>query len=119
MKLFTAEEREVLLFLLIGAVVENGIGELGRRREGKGQGGVPVAQFLEHNGVGHHGPGLAPASVLGGNLGAGEPQLPSRLEDILGDRRGFVTLPANGAKGISGELAQRVPDQFLFFRQTK
>jgi hypothetical protein len=114
-ELLGAEEGEEPLLLLLGAVVDDGVGE-GRGHHGcHGEAGIAVAELLQQDGVGHRRARLAASAVLLRDLGRGQPELPDGIEKVLGYRRLLVAVAGNGAHRLVGKLLQCIADDFLFF----
>lgn len=115
MELRTAEERKILLLLLRAALVDDRVRELRRRERSNRERRVAVRELLEDDRVGDRRAVLAAATVLGGDLRAGEAEVPDALEEVVRDRGVLVALAADGADHLGSELAHRVTHEFLLF----
>jgi hypothetical protein len=118
-ELLGTEEREEPLLLILGAVVDDGVGE-GRGRHGRySEASVAVAELLQQDGVGDGRARFAASAVLLRNLGRRQTKLPDGIEEVLRYRRLLVAVAGDGAHRLVRKLLQRIANDFLFFTESE
>ena len=80
----------------------------------------PWAELLEQDRVGDGRALLAAPAVLLRNLGAGQSELPDRLQEVIGNRRRSRRIHGRSAEAqLCGELAHRIAHELLLFCHSK